>query len=352
MNPINIPVKCSGRYTFKITDKKTGAEKTLPAKADNLLLISFFREALSNRNQNQGFMSSIVVGSGTTPPVVTDTSLELFVAGTATQQGAPIPNIVNATVHPRYVTRAITKRFNGSVLAGAPLTEVGVALTMHVSIVPDASTPLASRALITDAEGNPTSITVLEDEYLDITYEMTTYALDGVTGTFSINIEGTVEDFGYEIRPIAMNNTTAWAQAANWSAGLTTLSARSFPSATTNARQPTLASDVDTFEDPASSVQPPELSLGGLFFTSYKQAPVWDDSDFSATGILNLPLNNGNFSGGIKSFLLNFGFQGPPGNCVLGVHRMILDRPIPKNANRIFEFPIKLSMANASTPGV
>src|SRR5690554_5751934 len=106
MNPINIPAKCSGRYTFKVTNKKTGVERDLPAKADNLLLISFFRESLTNRNSNQGFMSSIVIGSGTTPPVVTDTSLELFVAGTATQQGGAIPNVVNATVYPRYVTRA------------------------------------------------------------------------------------------------------------------------------------------------------------------------------------------------------------------------------------------------------
>lgn len=351
MNPINIPVKCSGRYTFKVTNKTTGAERDLPVKADNLLLISFFRESLTNRNANQGFMSSIVVGSGTTPPVVTNTSLELFVAGTATQQGGDIPNIVNATVYPRYVTRAMTKRFNGSALAGAPLTEVGVAITTGSAEVPNASTPLASRALITDAEGNPTSITVLADEYLDVTYEMTTYALDGVTGTFSINIEGTVEDFGYEIRPIAMNNLTAWPQVVLWS-GRATIAAKSFPSASTTSSNATLASDVDTFEDPASATQPSELFQSGRAFTSYKQAPVWNESEFSATGILTLPLNNGNFSGGIKSFLLNFNFQGPPGNLILGVHRMILDRPIPKNANRIFEFPIKMAMANASAPGV
>jgi len=351
MNPINIPVRCSGRYTFKITNKKTGVEKNLPAKADNLLLISFFRESLSNRNQSEGFMSGIVVGSGTTPPVVTDTSLELFVAGTATQQGAVIPNVVNATVYPRYVTRAMTKRFNGSALAGAPLTEVGVAITTNAGTTPNASTPLASRALITDTEGNPTSITVLADEYLDVTYEMTTYALDGVTGTLSINIDGTVEDFGYEIRPISMNSTTAWPQ-ASFSSGTAILSAKSFPSASTISGQFTAASDVDTFEDPASATQPPELFQSDRSFTSYKQAPVWDESDFSATGILTLPLNNGNFSEGIKSFLLNFGFNSPSGNRVLGMHRMILDRPIPKNANRIFEFPIKLSMSNASTPGV
>lgn len=351
MNPVNIPIRCSGRYTFKITNKKTGAEKTLPAKADNLLLISFFRESLSNRNQDQGYMSSIVVGSGTTPPAVTDTSLELFVAGSAAQQGGVIPNVVNATVFPRYVTRAIKKRFNGAALGGAPLTEVGVALTTDVGVVPNASTPLASRALIRDAEGNPTSITVLADEYLDVTYEMTVYALDGVTGTLSINIDGTVEEFGYEIRPIAMNNLTAWQQAILWS-NRATLSAKSFPSASSTSSQATAASDIDTFEDPASAIQPPELFQNNRAFSSYKQAPVWNESDFSATGILTLPLNSGNFSGGIKSFMLNFGFGSPPGNIVLGVHRMILDRPIPKNANRIFEFPIKMSMANASAPGV
>lgn len=347
MNPIDLRPKASGRYTFEVVNKHTGHVRKLTEKADNLLLESFFREAVSEIG-NGGWMSNIVVGTGSTPPVVTDTTLEGFIASTSTSQGGQISNIVNSTVYPRYVTRAIKKRFNGAAIANTPLSEVGVAITPSIGTNANATHPLASRALIVDALGNPTSITVLADEFLDVTYELTTYALDGVTGSFNINILGTVETFEYEIRPIGMLGSP-WDTPAS-QGGVYAMIARSFASASGTASRASQAQDTAVFEDPSSS------SSGSTgtsdLFTTYKSDPVWDASTMTGSGVLNLPLNNGNHEEGIRSFLLNFMGGSTNGGQILGNHRMMLDRPLMKTSDHVFEFPITLGLSNATPPGV
>lgn len=348
MNPIDLRPKVSGRYTFEVVNKKTGQARKLSERADNLLLESFFREAVSGTG-NGGYMTSIVVGTGNTPPVVSDTTLEGFVAATRLNQGGIIPNTVNSTVYPRYATRAFKKRFNGTEIANVPLSEVGVTITPNPGTIANATTPLASRALIVDALGNPTSITVLEDEFLDVTYELTTYALDGVTGSFNINILGTVETFEYEIRPIAMLNSTSWPSTMTESS-IQGILARSFVAASNIALRGALAQAISVFEDPSSSSSVPSQS--SELFTTYKSAPVWDALTMTGSGVLNLPLNNGNHGGGIRSFLLNFMGGTAQGGQILGYHRMMLDRPLMKTSDHIFEFPITLGLSNASPPGV
>lgn len=351
MNPIDLKVRTSGRYKFRIVNKFTGKERRVDAKADNLLLVSFFQHAVANRASSQGWMASMVVGSGTTPPSVSDTGLANFVAGTAISQGPALPNVVNATASPRYVTRRLVKRFNGTSIAGVPLSEVGLAITTSAAQTPTSSTPLASRALITDSAGNPTSITVLADEFLDVTYELTTYAMDGVTGSFDINIEGVVETFNYEIRPESMNAEQAW-RGSSTSSGHAYLSAKSYPEAGNVDSYSSYVSPLDTFHDPAANNTPPDFNLSDKRFTSYKQFPIWDGDTMSATGILTLPLNNGNYPGGFNSIVLNFGYSSPQGNMILGLHRMLLDKPVPKTSDHVFDFPVTLSLANATPPGV
>src|SRR5690606_10705684 len=282
MNPIDLRPKASGRYTFEVVNKHTGHVRKLAEKADNLLLEPFFREAVSGTGNN-GNMSNIVVGTGNTPPVVTDTTLGAFVAATNTNQGDTIPNTVNSTVYPRYVTRALKKRFDGSAIANAPLSEVGIAITQSATTNANVATPLASRSLIVDASGNPTSITVLADEFLDVTYELTTYALDGVTGSFNINILGTVETFEYEIRPIAMLSSL-WRDPASTS-GVQGMLARSFASAGTSINEGSFAQTTSVFEDPSSSAIPSRASSD--LFTTYKSAPVWDAITMTGSGVLN-----------------------------------------------------------------
>lgn len=107
-------------------------------------------------------VSSCHVGSGSAPPVPSDTALAAFVAYNSSSQSHTI-GFSNAA--PYYGWRRQTFRFNAGVAAGN-LSEVGAY----------GSAGLYSRALIKDSSGNPITITVLSDEVLDVTYELRVYA--------------------------------------------------------------------------------------------------------------------------------------------------------------------------------
>lgn len=354
MNPIELSSKVSGRYLFERVSKKTGERQVVAGASDNLLLENFFRIALSQPNSSpQKFVGRIVVGSGTTPPTEADLLLESFVASASKTTGTALAPTINSTEFPRYMTRRIVERINGTAIAGVPLSEVGVTMMGGYTGSANSTTPLMSRALIRDPDGNPTTINVLADEFLDVTWEYTTYALDGVTGSFDINVLGTVETFNYEIRPISMLNNQAW----KWDSSqnnYTYLGTGNFPMAiggTNNLR--CWVSNETEFRSPSDT----SFSVGSTF-SGHVQDPVWDELTKTATGILNLPLGSGNV-GGIRSIFLNFA-QGTPtavsgtvrgGGYFLGAHQMLLDKPIPKNAERVFQFPITMGMSNASPPG-
>ncbi|MDY4297508.1 MULTISPECIES: hypothetical protein [unclassified Xanthomonas] len=104
------------------------------------------------------------VGSGSTTPAFTDTALVSQVARSSTKQSDT--NGAQGAA-PYFGWRRITYRFDAGVAAGN-LAEVG--------IFTDASAGVCwSRALILDGSGNPTTITVLPDEILDVTYECRNY---------------------------------------------------------------------------------------------------------------------------------------------------------------------------------
>lgn len=134
-----------------------------------------------NRIGTGSYMSACQVGTDNTAPVVGNTILGGFVAGsntiTAVASGA------QATA-PYYGWKSHTYRF-----AAAPtdwnLNEVGIA-TARTS---GGSTILFSRALTLDMYGDPATITVLTGEILDVTYQLRIYPpLTDVNQT--INIAG------------------------------------------------------------------------------------------------------------------------------------------------------------------
>src|SRR5690606_18622638 len=116
-----------------------------------------------------------------------------------------------------------------------------------------------NRARVVDEMGNPTTITVLSDEFLEVIYEITLYTIDGATGTLTINIDGTPTDFDYEIRPISMNNNTWWGISGSVLGSGTSAFTRFNPSgllsATTSGRA-CHVTDQTTFGDPSSSSFP------------------------------------------------------------------------------------------------
>ena len=72
----------------------------------------------------------------------------------------------------------------------------------------DSSGNMFSHALIKDGAGNPTTVTVLADEQLFVTYEVRKYPAEtDQTGTFVLAINGVDTSFSYTARPALINTT-------------------------------------------------------------------------------------------------------------------------------------------------
>lgn len=124
------------------------------------------------------------VGSGNTPPQFTDTSLANTVARTSSNYVSAQDTV--QSVPPYFATQTKYYEFPIGAAAGN-LTEVGTGWL-------DSTYHLYSRALILDAEGLPTTITILPTEILRVTYVLRMYIpTEDVTGTVTLggNVGGT-----------------------------------------------------------------------------------------------------------------------------------------------------------------
>lgn len=117
-----------------------------------------------------------LVGTGNSSPVVSQTQLDNTLVGTNTVQATILS--VNTTTKPYYYSIQKTYRFGEGVAAGN-LTEVGLGWPLS------GQNPCWNRALIKDANGNPTTLTVLPDEFLDVTVDIRIYPAEKINGSFS-----------------------------------------------------------------------------------------------------------------------------------------------------------------------
>ena len=116
------------------------------------------------------------VGTGNSTPVATQTSLDSFIGSTtAIATGTTSTGGIQVTTAPYYWFGRITWRFAVGIATGN-ISEVGLGW---------GNTNLWNRALVKDAEGNPTTITVLADEYLDVISEVRVYPKTS-TGSFNV----------------------------------------------------------------------------------------------------------------------------------------------------------------------
>lgn len=120
------------------------------------------------------WISRCCVGTGNTTPDVTQTALASFLASSTTINSTSTK--LQTTTTPYYRGVTVTWRFSEGVAAGN-ISEVGMGW---------ANTTLWNRALVLDANGNPATITVLSDEYLDVVAEIREYPTLSTTGSFSL----------------------------------------------------------------------------------------------------------------------------------------------------------------------
>lgn len=134
------------------------------------------------------------VGTSSVAPAYTDTQMGTFLAyvgGTPTEgsSGASYPNT------DFWNSRSWTRRFGVGVAAGN-LTEVGVGWS-SAGVPTSGTNRVFSRALIVDGGGSPITLTVLSDEYLDVTYTLRTKLGDtaAADSVYNVTISGTVYTF-------------------------------------------------------------------------------------------------------------------------------------------------------------
>lgn len=141
--------------------------------------------------------SRCVIGSGNTPPAVTDTGLAAQLA--VTSNNVTLTTWRAYSEAERWTEVTVCFRFTPGVALNS-IAEVGVGW----------DTGLWSRALIRDGGGNPTTLQLLADEVLDVYYTLRMQFPADIIG--SITLDGATYD--WVMRPNDIDNTPAYA--SNW----------------------------------------------------------------------------------------------------------------------------------------
>lgn len=184
-------VTMAGKFKLEAV-RPDGTRRVLADWFDNLIV-----DQGLNRIGTGTFMPYCHVGTGSTAPGNSDTALVAFVAATNTVQAETSGT---ASSSPYYGYRVRTYRFAQGAAAGN-LTEVGIGWASTGAV-------LFSRALIKDGGGSPTTITVLSDEFLDVSYELRCYAPTS-DSVVTVTISGTNYDF--TCRAANVTNSLWWA---------------------------------------------------------------------------------------------------------------------------------------------
>lgn len=192
---LNLHAQVAGRY--KLVKHKVREDGTLY----NTEVVADFPNLITDSGLDRLAAGSIGqatnmcwVGSGNSAPTVADTALEAPIAATTNVTSSS----GNNSGPPDYYSYGIKVfRFSTGAAAGN-ISEVGVG---------PSGGNLFSRALVLDSGGNPTSITVLADEVLDVVYELRVYKLYDDVPWGPITIDGV--DYSGIIRPCDVDSNSA-----------------------------------------------------------------------------------------------------------------------------------------------
>lgn len=334
INPVKVGPRVKGR--FKLRAMKGDFVMRESAWCPNIIVNGAFDYWLQNTNRTG--ISGFVAGAGTATPQPTDTALQSYLGAGGSIQESWVTR--NTTVSPRSITVGVRIRANEGAVVG---NVAEIALTRGTGGIPDNSTPIFNRARVVDEMGNPTTVTVLSDEFLEVIYEITLYAIDGATGTLTINIDGTPTNFDYEIRPINMNNTGWWGIGTSF-VGYVQFNPSGLLYAAVGGTTPSHVTGQTTFGDPSSSSDPAGYSSSNRF-TSRVLAPYVPGSK-ERLQTIRLPLNNGNIAApGIRS--INLSLNSIDSTSSWCVHQMLLDGPFLKAPTHVFDLPVTVAMDNA-----
>lgn len=338
INPVKVGTRVKGR--FKLRAMKGDIIMRETPWCQNIVVNRYFDRLFDG---TETYVNGFLAGAGTSMPAVTDTALQSYLGGGNSFQDSW--HVINSTVSPRSVTLGYRIRGDEGAVVGN-VSEVGLYLGGSSGSSPASNRPLINRARVTDELGNPTSITVLSDEFLEVVWEFVFYAIEGSAGTLTINIDGTPTNFDYEIRPIAMNYSGYWSVSTGTGSNNRTIGPSPWPVATAfNDNSSKVAADA-SFIDPSASTFPPGHVAANSF--TGRTAAAYVPGSLNRTFTLRLPINNGNMN--VRSIILVSG-RAQAGNGGAGAgamaHQVLLDGPFEKKPTHIFDLPVNVSMGNA-----
>lgn len=310
MQPCELKHEVAGFFRFEKFKTNLEGEEIIGSRQ---VVADWFPNLILDQGLNliatsSNYLFACQVGSGTTVPSNGQTALTSLIAGTSTKPSNVTTTSASA---PYYVAQTITFRFSEGAAAGN-LGEVGIGTALS-------GTTLFSRSLIKDSFGNPTTITILSDESLDVLYQMRYYCPPSdVTGSIIAtgNIGGT---YNYTLR--AANVTTV-----NTNNGWTLPTAQ-----TTNAGNSAGYRAFNGAIGPITGL--PSGTSGDM---SVPTSASYGSGNFYLDRIITASAAQANLASGLRSMQLKLG---------IGMYQIEFSPPIPKTSNDVVQLTLRLSWA-------
>lgn len=263
-------LELAGYYKITATNKDTLEERVLADWFPNLIT----NNGLDLINQGKPDMTRYCyVGSGSTAPTVNDSGLQNLVAVKMAGHIQFSTSSAQSTApHYGYATRSWTFAPGEAV---GNLSEVGCGKdALGVNIF--------SRSLITDALGNPITITVLADDYLTVTYELRCYPpLEDSVST--VDIAGVATECTVRASDITTGSQWGFYQSGDYNTAVNGYSI------STTVHKGVLGSITGS----------PTLSLGNV--SQSAPTDVYTQGSHFRDGVVNLSLAQGNSVEGISA---------------------------------------------------
>lgn len=272
---------------------------------NNLIL----NQGLNLMASNDNYLTWCHVGTGTTAEVVGNTALETFLAATQSTQSSTASAQGSA---PYYGKRTTVKRFAEGAAEGN-VSEVGFGIQA-------ATGNLFTRALVKDGGGSPTTISVQNDEWLDVSYELRLYP-DHLT-LYEVSVDG----YALDVLASQVTNVTYWGLPIGEDVGFSaSVAQRGWCHPSTAVLGPVTGiptgSGLDSFTTG---------SVGGYSGGSYSRNISY-----------NVGLSDGNVSGGIGAMQF---FS------TLGAYQILFSPVIAKDATKVLDIVLNYAWARATIP--
>lgn len=344
MYPNNLPLNQTRKGEFQFRKFRGDICTYESPWTKNVILIGALDALFSDAGL--GMWTGVRFGAGNTTPAESQSAL-VSVLGVATSR-MDASYIVNATVSPKSITQRVVYRGAEGAVVGN-VAELG----LYTGAIQ------ATRALLRDEFGAPTTVPVASDEFVEVEYRTTTYAIEGATGTLTINALGGPLVLDYEIQPVGMSiddtDTNGFWNRAYWSdvtLGATVmpgarLITTSFDSSGYMASNRSRVSNTSSFLDPASTTNNiPPLNPNQF---STKSFGTYVAGSKTRTETIRLALAQGNIAApGIRSLFLAHGnpdYSASRSSPIM-LHQVLLEGPFKKLSTQVFDLPVTTTLAN------